>query len=43
MPKVALNKKAPDFSLEDFEGKPVRLTDFLGVSNVLFVFNRGFT
>ena len=31
------------FSLEDFEGETVRSTDFLGKSNVLLVFNRGFT
>ncbi len=43
MPKVDLNAKAPDFTLDDFNGKPVCLSDFIGKSNVLLVFNRGFT
>ncbi len=42
MPKVDLNKPAPDFSLEDFSGKTVRLSEFSGTANVLLVFNRGF-
>jgi peroxiredoxin len=43
MPKVALNKQAPVFSLDDFNGNPISLANFVGVSNVLLVFNRGFT
>jgi peroxiredoxin len=43
VPKVALNTPAPDFALPDFWGKTVRLSDFFGKSNVLLVFNRGFT
>lgn len=42
MPKVALNTPAPDFTLQDFNGKTVRLSDFRGKSHVLLVFNRGF-
>ncbi len=42
MAKVALNTPAPDFTLQDFQGKTVRLSDFHGKSNVLLVFNRGF-
>jgi peroxiredoxin len=42
MPKVQLNSPAPDFSLADFHGKTRRLSDFLGVKNVILVFNRGF-
>ena len=42
MPKVTLNTPAPDFSLPDFQGKTVRLSDFREKSNVLLVFNRGF-
>lgn len=30
MPRVSLNQPAPDFSLLDFSGKPVRLADFCG-------------
>lgn len=43
MPKVELNKTAPEFILADFSGKEVRLSDFSGGSNILLVFNRGFT
>lgn len=42
MAKVALNTPAPDFSLYDFQGNEVRLSDHKGNSNVLLVFNRGF-
>lgn len=42
MPKVALNTPAPNFTLDDFTGKPVSLSDFAGQSNVLLVFNRTF-
>jgi peroxiredoxin len=42
MPRVSINQTAPDFSLLDFSGKPVRLTDFCRQKNVLLVFNRTF-
>jgi len=42
MPKVDLNKPAPDFALEDFTGKTIKLSEFTGTANVLLVFNRGF-
>jgi peroxiredoxin len=42
MPRVELNKQAPEFTLADFNGHSVRLSDFRGRSNVLLVFNRGF-
>lgn len=42
MPKVSINTPAPDFSLDDFLGKKVHLSDFRGKANVLLVFNRGF-
>jgi peroxiredoxin len=43
MSRVSLNQIAPDFSLPDFTGKMVRLSDFRGKKNVLLVFNRTFT
>jgi len=43
MPRIDLHTPAPDFSLTDFSGKTVRLADFRKKSNVLLVFNRGFT
>ena len=42
MAKVALNAPAPDFTLTDYQGQPVSLSDFRGNQNVLLVFNRGF-
>jgi peroxiredoxin len=42
MSNVEINAKAPGFSLEDFNGSPVSLSDFQGEKNVLLVFNRGF-
>jgi peroxiredoxin len=41
MPQVALNAPAPDFTLENYEGKTTRLSDFRG-KPVLLIFNRGF-
>ena len=43
MPRVALDKPAPEFALPDFSGSPVSLSDFRGRKNVLLVFNRTFT
>jgi peroxiredoxin len=43
VPRVSLNQIAPDFSLPDFSGSPVSLSDYRGSKNVLLVFNRGFT
>jgi len=42
MSQIELNTPAPDFELSDFNGKLVRLSDQIGKSNVLLVFNRGF-
>jgi peroxiredoxin len=42
MPKVTLNTPAPDFALQNYQGETIRLSDFLGKSHILLVFNRGF-
>ena len=42
MSKVELNMPAPDFTLTDFNGNKVSLSDFRESKNVLLVFNRGF-
>jgi peroxiredoxin len=42
MPRVSMNAPAPDFVLKDFNGRPVRLSDYREKSKVLLVFNRGF-
>jgi peroxiredoxin len=42
MPRAALNKLAPVFSLADYRGEVVNLADFRGRKNVLLVFNRTF-
>ncbi len=40
MARVELNVQAPDFTLNDFNGKSVSLSDYK--NNVMLVFNRGF-
>ena len=42
MPKVEINTLAPDFTLEDFQGKPFTLSEQRGENKVLLVFNRTF-
>jgi peroxiredoxin len=42
MPKVQLNAQAPEFTLADFNGKEISLSDYQGKKHVLLVFNRGF-
>lgn len=42
MARIELNAQAPDFTLNDFNGKRVSLSDFINKKNVLVVFNRGF-
>jgi peroxiredoxin len=42
MPKVAIQTTAPNFTLPNFQGQPVSLSDFNGKAHVLLVFNRGF-
>jgi peroxiredoxin len=43
MPRVEIQTPAPDFSLKDFNGQTITLSDFKGKQNVVLVFNRGFT
>lgn len=43
MAQIELDLPAPDFSVEDFSGQEFRLSALHGKSNVLLVFNRGFT
>ncbi len=40
--RVALDTPAPDFTLADFTGREVTLSDFHGIRHGLLVFNRGF-
>jgi len=42
MARVQIETPAPDFELEDFMGRMVRLSDFQGDKHVVLVFNRGF-
>ena len=42
MSRAELNKPAPNFTLTDFTGREIKLTDFQNQKNVLLVFNRGF-
>ncbi len=42
MASVEVNKEAPDFEMEEFNGKKFKLSDFRNKSNVLIVLNRGF-
>lgn len=42
MAKVELNTKAPDFTLESYQGESVTLSDINQDHHILLVFNRGF-
>lgn len=42
MAKQLQDSLAPDFTLPDYEGRPVSLSDFRGRKHVVLVFNRGF-
>ncbi len=41
MDRLSVGVLAPDFELEDYQGRRVRLSDFRGRANVVLVFNRG--
>ena len=40
--KISLDAPAPDFTLDDYTGRPVRLSDYHNRRHVILVFNRGF-
>ena len=40
MDERLISKQAPDFTLNDVDGKQVRLSDYRGSKNVVLVFNR---
>jgi peroxiredoxin len=42
MAKLKINVQAPEFSLEDYHGSSVSLSDFEGSKHVVLIFNRGF-
>jgi peroxiredoxin len=42
MPEVKIDSVAPDFTLQDTQGRMVSLSDYRGKKHVLLVFNRGF-
>jgi cytochrome oxidase Cu insertion factor (SCO1/SenC/PrrC family) len=39
--RVKAGQAAPDFTLENFDGKPISLSDFRAKKNVVLVFYRG--
>lgn len=41
--QIELDTAAPEFALNDFTGRRVRLSDYRGRKHVVLVFNRGFT
>jgi peroxiredoxin Q/BCP len=43
MAQVELNAPAPDFTLTDYQGNSVSLSQYKGKQRVLLVFNRGFS
>lgn len=42
MSVIAVQTPAPDFTLDDFQGKQVSLSDFAGDKHVILVLNRSF-
>ncbi len=42
MATIELNTHAPDFTMPDFNGNEISLSDFADKQNVLIVLNRGF-
>jgi len=42
MSVIAVQTPAPNFTLNDFQGVPVSLSDFTGKKHVILVLNRSF-
>ena len=42
MAQIEINSPAPNFTLSDYQGSEVALSQFKGKQHVLLVFNRGF-
>lgn len=42
MTDVALGKKAPDFTINDFNGQPYKLSEYRGKKHAVLAFLRGF-
>ncbi|MBZ0306725.1 MAG: redoxin domain-containing protein [Anaerolineae bacterium] len=42
MTDIEKNEAAPDFTLTDYQGNTVQLSQFKGKKHVFLVFNRGF-
>ena len=40
--RIKVGQPAPDFTLEDMDGKNITLSDFRGKKTVVLVFYRGF-
>ena len=40
--QIQINTPAPDFTLQDINGKTIRLKDYNGKKHIILVFNRGF-
>lgn len=40
--KIEVNKRAPDFTISDSQGKEFTLSSYRGQKNIFLVFNRGF-
>ncbi|MCD4671440.1 MAG: redoxin domain-containing protein [Anaerolineaceae bacterium] len=42
MSVISTQTPAPDFTLDDFQDKPVSLSDFTGNKHIILVLNRSF-
>jgi peroxiredoxin len=42
MSVISLQTPAPDFTLDDFQGQPVSLSNYRGKKNIILVLNRTF-